>query len=180
MSQPVVDFGSNANWSLVFDELRQATAVTERDFIPIPAFELGFLFDSPILAVRTISTTAKAKWKFAGEMSCRLRLGSGGATSSLPTVTAAKRSLRLNRAELHRFISYTQYYELLVEPAYWLQDLRLTIWQYKGAIGDTTEELIETIKIDVLRVEGKIDTLFNLELTAGFNNPRKVIFVAII
>ncbi len=159
MSQPIVDFGSNANWQQVFDESRSAVAVTEKDFIPIPAFELGFLFDSPILAVRTLSTTAKAKWRFAGEMSYRLQLGSGGATSPLPTVTAAKRSLRLNRAELHRFISYTQDYELLVEPAYWLKDLRLTIWQYKGGISDTTEELIETLKVDVLRVESKIDSL---------------------
>lgn len=178
MSQPIVDFQVNGNWQQVFDESRLAVAITDKTHAPIPAFELGFLLDSPILAVRTLSMTAKAHWRFAGVISSRLQLGSGGAASPLPVVTSQKRHLRINRAELHRFVPYTTNYELLVEPAYWLRDLRLTIWQYVGAIEDTTEELIGTVKVDLARIELKIDALSprgiapsSNSVGTGFNDP---------
>lgn len=159
MSQPIVDFGSNGNWQQVFDEFRSAVVVTDRDIIPIPAFEVGVLFESPLLAVRCLSPTAKATWKFAGTLSQRFPLGTGGVASSLPIVTGSVRSLRLNRTALVQFDLFTNTYELLFEPPSWLKDIRVTVWEYVGEVSDTTSELIETVKIDVARVENKIDSL---------------------
>lgn len=159
MSQPLVDLQTAGNWRQIYDESRTAQAITEKVFAPLSAFEVGFLFESHILAVRTLSTTAKAHWRFAGTLSQRFQIGTGGSASPLPTVTAAERAMRLNRTALVRFEQLTSNYELVLAPPYWLRDLRLTIWEYTGSSSDTTERLIETIATDLERIESKIDAV---------------------
>ena len=159
MSQPLPHLTIQSNWNPVYDEHRNAIAVTDKDFAPIAAFEIGFLFESHILAVRCLSASAKAHWRFGGSLSQKFPIGTGGTASSLPEVIAAERQMRLNRTALIRFPKLTSNYQLVFEPAYWHQHIRLTIWEYVGPESDTTEELIQTLKIDLFRIENKIDTL---------------------
>lgn len=159
MSQPVLQLQDSSKWLLTYDERREAKPTGASDtFYPIPAFEVGVAFESPIIAVRCLSTTAKARWRFAGTLSQRFPLGTGGAASSLPTVTAGFRSLRLNRSQLVQFQRLTSTYELTLESPPWVKDLRFTVWQYTGSISDTSFEILETLKVDLLRVESKIDS----------------------
>lgn len=159
MGQPLIDLQGQGVWTQVFDERREAAKATDTVYLPIPAFEIGFSFESHILAVRCLSTTAKAHWRFAGNLSQRFQIGTGGTASPLPVVTASRLSMRLNRADLVRFPALTAAYELLFEPPHWLKDLRLTVWQYSGSESDTTEELIEAARVDLIRIEHKIDAL---------------------
>lgn len=159
MSQPLLDLQGQGVWAQVFDEQREATKATDTVYLPIPAFEIGFSFEAHVLAVRCLSQTAKAHWRFAGNLSQRFQIGSGGAASPLPTVTASRLGLRLNRAELVRFPALVSAYELLFEPPHWLKDLRLTIWEYNGPESNTTEEMIEAARVDLVRIESKIDSL---------------------
>lgn len=159
MSQLILDLQGQGVWTQVFDEHRDALETTSSSHLPIPAFEIGFLIESHILAVRCLSMTAKARWRFSGNLSQRFQIGSGGAASPLPTVTGSRQGLRLNRTELVRFPKLVPAYELLFEPPHWLKDLRLTVWQYIGPESDTTEEMVEAARVDLIRIESKIDAL---------------------
>lgn len=152
MSQPLLDLQSSGVWSQIYNEQRDAVQVADNFWSPLPAFEIGFLLEKHVLAVRCLSTTAKPHWRFAGTLSQRFQIGTGGVVSPLPTVTGSARRLRLNRTELIRFPKLTTNYELLFEPPHWLKDLRLTIWEYNGFDSDTTEEMLTKIeeKIDVI------------------------------
>lgn len=159
MSQPLLDFGNQANWLLVYEERRDAAYLDEQQFTPLPAFELPFLFDKPILACKAFSQGAKPTWRFAGTLTQRFQLGSGGVGTTLPIAEASRRGLKLGRTELCVFTQYTQHYELLLECPYWLDNLRLTIWEYVGPNSDSTEALLELARIDLFRMESKIDSL---------------------
>ena len=146
MSQPVLQLTTQGNWNQIYDESRSAVPMSPvGGHYPIPAFEIPFLFDKHIIAVRCLSTSAKATWRFAGTLSQRFRAGTGGSTSPLPILDAEILSLRLNRSRLVVFKQYTQQYELLFESPPWIKDMRLSIWQYIGEQSDSTEDLLREL-----------------------------------
>ncbi|WP_017314922.1 hypothetical protein [Mastigocladopsis repens] len=158
MSEPVLQLTTQGNWSQIYDESREAVIATSAGgHYPIPAFEVPFLFEKHILAVPCLSKSAKAHWRFAGNLIQRIQIGTGGSASPLPPVDGARVYMRLNRTALVVFKNYTSTYELLLENAPWLKDLRVTVWEYRGPQSDTTEDLIQTLKIDLLRIESKLE-----------------------
>jgi hypothetical protein len=54
-------------------------------------------------------------------------------------------------------------YLLKVEIPPWYDRMKVSIYEYDGPIGDTTEELIiersDVIRVDLTRIEAKIDNL---------------------
>lgn len=156
MSQPLVDLQSQGNWVQVFNESRRGVQVTDTDFAPIPAFELGFLFEVHILAVRCLSNSAKPTWRFAGKLDQRFQIGTGGAASPLPVVNASSRTVRLNKSALIQFQHLTSNYQLAFEPAHWLKDVQLTVWEYRGPVSDTTEEKIDLVLDATDRIEERL------------------------
>ncbi len=156
MSQPVLNLQVQGNWVKVYDEVRASQVVVDRSSTPIPAFELGVLFESHILAVRCLSDSAKPNWRFAGILSQRFQIGSGGGVSALPVVNASSRTARLNRSALVQFQHLTSTYQLVFEPAHWLKDIQLTVWEYQGPISDTTEEKIDLVIDATDRIESAL------------------------
>ena len=159
MSKPVVAFTTQGNWAAVYNESRAAVEITPGVFRPIPAFEIGFLFSEHILAIRAFSNTAKPTWKFAGRISQRLQLGSGGALSDLPTVDLSSRGIYLRQTALLEFPRYTTEYGLLFIPPVWMLSIQLTLWQYSGIDSDNVTELLQTAKADLARIESKVNDL---------------------
>lgn len=157
--KPVVNFSAEKNWQMVYDEVRSAMIVNAYEFVPIPAFEIGWLFSGHILVVQASSITAKRHWRYAGSLYQRLKLGSGGALSPLPTVDLDTRRIFFNRVGLVRFSRWTSEYELNFVPPYWLKDIRLTFWEYTGIDSDNVTQALEVQKDDLERIEGKIDAL---------------------
>ena len=153
MSQPVLNLQSQGSWVQVYNEVRTSQVMTDRSSTPIPAFELGFLFESHILAVRCSSDSAKPNWRFAGILNQRFQLGTGGAASPLPVVNASSRTIRLNRSALVQFQHLTSNYQLVFEPAHWLKDVQLTVWEYRGPVTDTTLEKIDLVIDATDRIE---------------------------
>lgn len=146
MSQPVLQLTSQGNWNQIYDESRSAVPATPSGgHTPIPAFEIPFLFDKHIIAVRCLSPSAKPTWRYAGTLSQRFQAGTGGSASTLPTLDATSLSLRINRSKLVVFKKYTQQYELLFESPPWIKEMRLTIWQYVGTESDSTEDLLREL-----------------------------------
>lgn len=146
MSDPILQLTSRGNWNQIYDESREAVPTSVREiFYPIPAYEIPFLLKSHILAVRCLSSSAKATWRYAGTLNQKIQIGTGGTTSPLPVAEAFSMGLKLNRTKLLVFKKYTQQYQLLFEPPHWLRDLRLTIWEYVGSESDSTEDLIREL-----------------------------------
>lgn len=158
MSEPVLQLTTQGNWFQIYDESRLAEVATPSGgYYPIPAFEIPFLFEKHVLAVRCLSTTAKSTWRYAGTLSQRFQVGTGGTASPLPIVEASAISLRLNRTKLVVFKKFTTNYQLLFENPSWLKDLRLSIWEYRGSQSDTTEELLKAMRAKLEIIESKIE-----------------------
>jgi hypothetical protein len=150
-----------ANWSLIYDESRQAQLLSPTGgYIPIPAFEVPFLFDKPVLACRIINSSAKSTWKFGGYLSQRFQIGSGGGVSALPEVDATSLRLRLNRSKLLIFPQYIDTYSLTYEPPTWFKNVQFSLWEYRGTVTDSIEELVNQVgSADLQRIEQKIDDI---------------------
>lgn len=152
----VLNLQSQGSWVQVYNESRAASVVVDSSFTPIPAIELGFLFIAHILAVRCLSNSAKPNWRFGGILSQRFQLGTGGAASPLPVVNASSRTVRLNFGALVQFQHLTTNYQLVFEPAHWLKDVQLTVWEYRGRASDTTEEKIDLLLNATDRIEERL------------------------
>ena len=157
MAKPVVQFTTEGNWQQVYEERRVCTFITDKVFNPIPAFEVGFLFDTHIIAIRAISTSAKSTWRYAGSLHQRLQLGTGGALSNLPEVDLSNRGILLNRTTLIDLPAYTPEYALVFQPPTWMQDIRITFWQYSGINSDSVSDTLAAARDDLARIEMKID-----------------------
>lgn len=158
MAEPLLDLLNQDNWNQIYDESRTAQPATEAGgYYSIPIFEIPIILQSRVLAVRCLSTTAKYSWRFAGNLKPQVAAPIAGINS--PPLEVASIYLQLNRTRLIVLQPYATNYNLVLENAPWLKDLRVTIWEYTGAIEDTTEELIGIARIDILRVEAKVDNL---------------------
>jgi hypothetical protein len=161
MGALILDLSNQANWLQVYDELRQVVVISPVAHTPIPAFEVPFIFDRAILAVKAFSATASPRWRFAGDLVQQVQLGTGGGSSGLPLATVERQALRLNRTEFVLFDKVTSDYQLTVECPFWLRDLRITIWEYVGAVSNSTDNKVDDVLITAARTEGKIDELLS-------------------
>jgi hypothetical protein len=79
------------------------------------------------------------------------------------TALADFRRIPVNRPSLCRFPRLADDYLLKVEIPPWYDRMKVSIYEYDGPIGDTTEELIiersDVIRVDLTRIEAKIDNL---------------------
>ena len=157
-----VEFTKLGNWKQVYNESRVAQRIDDRNYYPLPAFEVGFLFTSHILAVRARSTKAKPHWRFAGNLYQRLQLGTGGSASNLPTVDLSVKGVPLSRAILVDLPRYTYEYELNFITPFWIEDMQLTFWEYVGIDSDNITDSVLLAREDLERIEGKIDNYSNI------------------
>ncbi len=147
-----------ANWGQVYDLNRQATPYGANGFIPIPRFEVPIVFHSPILSIAAVNSYAYGWWR----LGCRVRQ-----LFDVPQtveIGSFERMVLINRGgTLVQFPRYADQYRLEINVPHWHREIRLTIWEYIGPITDTTAQLVaeqtELIRIDLLRIETKIDAL---------------------
>jgi len=147
------------DWALVYQDYKQAQQITPQGgYLPLPAFEVPILLHSKILVARTVSNIPAGKrWKWAGNLRANQQFPNAGVNSQPSEV--AIYSLFLNRSKLLVLPEAANNYQLILSDAFWLRDLQLTIYEFIGEGSSETQELIETVKADILRVETKLDTL---------------------
>lgn len=135
----------------------------------IDPFEVPLLFSQHVLAINAFSRDVKPRWRTAGYLT---QTYSGVSfedspvsdSPSSPTygVDAASKRIGLNTIELLTMPRLASDFYLWFDPVPWLLSLSLSIWEYQGTeTPDRIEELIETIKVDIARVEVKIDNQSN-------------------
>jgi hypothetical protein len=139
-------------WEQVYDATQTTVQPTPETFIPIPRVTIPILLHERVIVVGTSSTAVKPNWRFSGTLSQRLvipGLGSG-------LVDGHKETIRINALSLLVLPMLTPDYRLDLDVFPWIRDLSISIWRYIGPEVDELVQLIETVKVDILRVEDKL------------------------
>lgn len=163
---PLWDLAIRGNWELTFTERRIATQKTTptagRYFHnPIPP-----IYTSPnsrVLLVGTSSQYAKPNW-FLGARVSQFLYVSPSPTPDLISGVQTSRTERagLNRLTLIKFEDYGVYpYVLELKIPFWLEDIYVEIWEYKGTIDDPTYQYdIEEILRKLESIEAQLGDTF--------------------
>jgi len=155
MTSPQFDLTSPGVWEFLYDESKTAQTPGPGVFVPIPRVTLPIILQEKVLVIGTSATDTKPSWKSAGSVTQRLLIPGLGQSG----VDATRQNLRLNALTLLIFPVLTPDYQLDIDVRPWLRNLDISVWRYTGPEQNDIVELIQTLKIDVLRVEAKIDSL---------------------
>lgn len=157
MGNPIVDLNSPDNWQLAYNETTVAGRLAG-GYIPLIPFDLPILFTSPLLLISAENIDAKPWW-FLG---CKLQQKVLTAISPGEAIGRYAK-VPINRPALFRFPMYSAQYSLRCEVPPWFDRMKISVWEYSGVIGDSTETLIQDnsdlIRIDLLRIETKVNEL---------------------
>jgi hypothetical protein len=160
-----IDFSGAGKWRRVYFTVFKGNPENRKIRAPlIEPFELPLLFDKQILAISATCLEAKPRWRTAGYLK---QVYSGisfeesevmwSVNSPTAGVDAASQRIGLNTLELVRFPPLVNQFYLWFDPVHWLPKLTLAIWEFQGVETDNYLEALETVKVDLARIEFKID-----------------------
>jgi hypothetical protein len=160
-----LDLSGTNKWNRIFYQPFQGNPENRKIRAPlIEPFEFPFILQNHVLAIMISSSTAKASWRTAGYLTQTYpSVITGGQIllSESPTsgVDACTKRIGLNTIELVVFPKLANQYYLWFDFVPWLPKATLGLWQFIGNQFDATQEVLETIKVDILRVEAKVDEI---------------------
>lgn len=160
-----IDFTGQGKWQRVYFALKEGNPDNRRIKAPlIEPFELPLLFERHILAISAVCYEARPRWRTAGwlnQVYTGVNLEGNVFTVGSPTsgVDANSQRIKLNNIQLIVFPQLASNYYLWFDPVHWLPKLSLAVWEFTGESSEPIAELIETLKVDVLRVESKVDEI---------------------
>jgi hypothetical protein len=142
-------------WEPIYEEEFNVVRPTLGSYTPLPRKEIPILLQESVIAVATSSSTSPARWYYAGRLLQRVQIPgvSAGLTDGVEYKCA------LNRTKVAVFPKLTEDYQLAYEFPPWIENLSLRLLRYTGPITDNVVELVETLKIDIARVEFKLNRL---------------------
>lgn len=138
-----------SHWEKVYDETKTAESPLPGRFSPLKRIEVPILLHEPVIAVGVSSTTSPAHWRYAGELIQRHTVS--GVSSGL--VDGQKTRCILNNITLVTMPLLTPDYRLSFDVPPWIQSIDLSVWRYTGPVADSTIDLLETLKVDIARIE---------------------------
>jgi hypothetical protein len=162
--------GSN-KWSRLYYERHEGNPENRRIRAPyVEAFEIPFVLQRRVLAVTCTAPVneIRASWHTGGYLT---QVYSGidlmGVSQTIPTVGGSptvavdgeKKRVGLNSVELVIFPLLAPQFYLFFEPVRWLKNLTFGLWEFTGAEHDSVLEQIEASRVDLARIEFKINTL---------------------
>ena len=156
------------SWRLVYYQQHIGDKEKRRYKAPmIDVIELPISIPGRILAVGASYIGAPPSWYTAGFFYQEV----GGVTlddtlvfpgvsgGSGSVLDAAKKRIVLNTIELHIFDRLATEHSYRFEAMAWIPRIILGVWEYIGTETDSTKELLETLKVDLTRIEAKVNTL---------------------
>ena len=159
MSEPLLELSNPGNWEQVYDEQFVALDAPNNRYYPLSDVIVPILFTTPILAFAASSQAAQQNWRL-GYWARQYIAPTGIGTGALE---ARQIKAYLNRTVLQKFDLLAAQYQVRLSFPYWLRRVDAAIWQYTGPISDSTEFLIndqiDLVRVDLLRIEQKINTL---------------------
>ncbi|HEY9653646.1 MAG TPA: hypothetical protein V6C95_23495 [Coleofasciculaceae cyanobacterium] len=158
-----LDLSNSANWNPIHSSSRTVTYLgTTGRYTALTDIDVtgGVLLDTPLVATYATSSKRGARWKTAGWL--KQRVQTGITVGGQPDADAFD-DLRvpLQRLALLIFPRYVHNFQLTFKTGYWFEQLDLNIWAYTGPVNDEILAQIELTRIDLLRVEAKVNALFN-------------------
>ena len=149
----VANFSDSALWALAYEEVRIEPQVFPRRFPAIDPWVIPITFDSYVFAVAATTNLYQDNWYTAGYLSQNLAFpGTGFTIASGQTF-----KIPLNRTVLLVYPKVSSEFELRFSPCGWIIDITLRIWNFNGPIITREEELLDVIRVDLARVEAKVD-----------------------
>jgi hypothetical protein len=140
-------------WEQVYNETKTAQKPSPSTFISIPRISMPILLHERVLVVGISSLNVKPNWRFSGTLTQRLLIPSLG----IGVVDGHKQTLRINALSLIVLPALTPDYRLDFDVFPWIRDVSIAVWRFIGPEVDELIEFMKTVKIDVLRVEAKLD-----------------------
>ena len=160
---------SNAgNWRLIYYQQHVGDKSKSKIRAPlIEIIEIPITIASRVLAVGASYLEAPPSWNTAGYFYQEVSgvalddalVFPGVSGSPTAVVDASKRRITLNTIELHIFERLATEHRYRFEAMRWIPKITLGVWEYIGAETDSTEELLETLKVDLTRIEAKVNQL---------------------
>lgn len=141
----------------------------------IEPFDVPVVFDSHILAIGASYPSAPETWFNCANI---IQLATGatiddpgvwadGYSGTEPIIISRQR-LRLNRSlELFQFEPVSNELRIGIHPMPWIPEFSYGIYQFRGQVDDTTEDLIQAARAQLTTVEAKVDTLRLLYQSQG-------------
>lgn len=172
-----IDFTGTNKWRRVFFQTRQGNPANRSIGAPlVEPFEVPLTFNRHIIAVSVICQLAKPKWRTSGYLKqvysgVNLEEVGGIYTANSPAfgVDVASQRIGLNVLEMIRFPKLSEQFYLWFDPVSWLPSLTIAIWEFQGVdtiptleylgglLLDTNAD-VQTIDLDLDRIEEKLDT----------------------
>ncbi|KAM3102101.1 MULTISPECIES: hypothetical protein [unclassified Phormidesmis] len=162
------DLSEAGNWRLIYYQQHVGDKSKSKIRAPmIDIIELPITIASRVLAVGASYLDAPPSWNTAGYFyqevggvsldDTLIFPGLSGSSSSV--LDGAKRRITLNTIELHIFPRLATEHRYRFEAMRWMPKITLGVWEYIGAESDTTEELLQALRVDLARIEMRINNL---------------------
>jgi hypothetical protein len=163
-----LDLNQAGNWRLIYYQQHVGDPSKRKIRAPmIDIIELPITLASRVLAVGASYLDAPPSWNTAGYfyqevggVSLDDTLIFPGAGGGVPSVLdGSKRRITLNTIELHIFPRLATEHRYRFEAMRWIPKITFGVWEYIGSESDSTEELLQTLKVDIARIELKVNNL---------------------
>lgn len=143
------DAGNSSNWQSVWSQSFTAQPVPgnvpqlERYF-PLPEISVPIQLNAGLIAFYATSKDAKPSWKLAARV--KRKYFTGMVVGGNPDAVVDSKRIFLNQFSLLRYpVSFGSSYSLLVSVPYWHRQISLYLWEYTGAIIDTSEQKLDLV-----------------------------------
>lgn len=153
MSHELVNFSQANQWIQLFSHHFEAQYVGPKSYIPIAGIEIPIQADHRFLAAGCVSTTARSSWHLGGWLTPSFASGRG----DLGDVGLGRLAVPLQGTKLLVLPQYSTAYKLRFDIPYWIDDLSLTIFQYIGTEGDSTEAILAQVQSSLAEIQAKLN-----------------------
>lgn len=162
------DLQNGNNWEEIYSGTRAITRTGLLSYIPIGEIEIPILVEKSILAFYCESPSALDHWTQGGWLRQKIRLGltPGGMADGH---IHGGRLMLLKKIMLVQFQGLGGSYQISFKPKRHLEDIIFRIWQYTGAMTDSLEEKIDLTRLDVQRIEKKIEFIAQRDVTTTYD-----------
>ncbi len=138
-----VDLSDGSGWGLSYQELFEAEVVSQlpsgvERYKPIPKQILSPTFSSRLLVVGCTSTKAHPRWKLGGRLTPVFDCGDAPFIYATYTPTWVP----LDDNLLWFLPGLTATFRLKFEVPFWLQESRLSIYEFQGHFSENSDDLI--------------------------------------
>jgi hypothetical protein len=113
--------------------------------LPIPEILTDIQPISNIVAVRANSASNPGHWKFGGYVNQKIQAGLI-ANNGNQLVTTSTQKIWLDRISILFFPELTDSYYLTFNIPYWIRQIDLDVWQYRGEVEDSIEQKLDYIQ----------------------------------